>query len=174
MKRVIVGAFVLCTGSIVYAAGPHDAHVPVAAHAQTAQHVSKGADGGAELSKTLTVSDCWIRSLPRPTPSAGYFVIKNAGNSEAKLASMSIAAFDQVSLHQTIDQDGKSRIAVVDAVSIPAGGELEFKPGSYHAMLEKPTQALAVGKEVEADFAFQSGETAKALCEVKPANALSK
>src|SRR3546814_13947965 len=67
--RSIVGAFVLCTGSIVYAAGPHDAHVPVAAHAQTAQHVSKGADGGAELSKTLTVSDCWIRSLPRPTPS---------------------------------------------------------------------------------------------------------
>src|SRR3546814_5523300 len=96
MKRVIVGAFVLCAGSIVYAAGPHDAHVPVAAHAQTAQHVSKGADGGAELSKTLTVSDCWIRSLPRPPPSAGYFVIKNAGNSEAKLASMSIDAFDQV------------------------------------------------------------------------------
>src|SRR3546814_19603994 len=87
---------------------------------------------------------------------------------------MSIAAFDQVSLHQTIDQDGKSRMAVADAVSIPAGGELEFKPGSYHAMLEKPTQALAVGKEVAADFAFQSGETAKALCEVKPANALSK
>src|SRR3546814_3202517 len=124
---------------------------------------SSDLDGGAELSKTLTVSDCWIRSLPRPTPSAGYFVIKNAGNSEAKLASMSIAAFDQVSLHQTIDQDGKSRMAVADAVSIPAGGELEFKPGSYHAMLEKPTQALAVGKEVEADFAFQSGETAKAL-----------
>jgi len=59
-------------------------------------------------------------------------------------------------------------------VSIPAGGELQFKPGSYHAMLEKPAQALTVGTEVEADFVFQSGETAKALCEVKPANALSR
>lgn len=174
MRRVMVSAITLCAGSAVYAASSHDAHVPAAAHAQTAQHVSKGADGGAELSKTLTISDCWIRSLPRPTPSAGYFLIKNAGNSEAKLVSMSIAAFNQVSLHQTIDQNGKSRMAVADAVSIPAGGELQFKPGSYHAMLEKPTQALAVGTEVEADFAFQPGETAKALCEVKPANAISK
>src|SRR3546814_17639288 len=108
MKRVIVGAFVLCTGSIVYAAGPHDAHVPVAAHAQTAQHVSKGADGGAELSKTLTVSDCWIRSLPRPTHSAGYFVIKNAGTSEEKLDSMSISAFAQVSFHPPTAPEGKN------------------------------------------------------------------
>lgn len=51
MKRVIVGAIVLCTGSIVYAAGPHDTHVAVAAHAQTAQHVSKDADGRLRLSK---------------------------------------------------------------------------------------------------------------------------
>jgi periplasmic copper chaperone A len=174
MRKVIIGVIALCAGSFVYAASPHDAHVPAPAHAQTAQHVSKAPDGGAELSKTLTVSDCWIRSLPRPTPSAGYFVIKNAGNNEAKLISMSIPAFDQVSLHQTIDQDGKSTMAVADAVSIPAGGELQFKPGSYHAMLEKPTQALAVGTEVEAGFEFQSGETAKALCEVKPANALSR
>ena len=174
MRKVIVGVITLCAGSSVYAAKSHDAHVPAAAHTQTAQHVSKSRDGAAELSQTLAVSDCWIRSLPRPTPSAGYFVIKNAGNSEAQLISMSIPAFDEVSLHQTIDQGGKSRMAMAGAVSIPAGGELQFKPGSYHAMLEKPTQALAVGTEVEADFEFQSGETAKALCEVKPANALSK
>lgn len=174
MRKVIVGILTLCASSFAYAASPHDAHMPAASHAKTAQHVSKGHDGGAVLSKTVTVSDCWIRSLPGPTPSAGYFVISNSGNNEARLVSLSIAAFDQVSLHQTINQGGMSRMAVADAVSIPAGGELQFKPGSYHAMLEKPSRALAVGAQVEAGFTFQSGETAKARCEVKPANAVSR
>lgn len=173
MRKVIVGALTLCVSASAYATSSHDAHMPAASDAKTVQHVSKGHDSGAVLSKSLTISNCWIRSLPGPTPSAGYFVIKNTGANEATLIALSIPNFDQVSLHQTIDQDGMSRMAVADEIPIPAGGQLQFKPGGYHAMLEQPSRKLTVGTEVEGRFTFQSGEVAKAMCAVKPASAIS-
>lgn len=153
----------------------HDAHnIPAASDVKSSKHISKGDDNGERPSTTLTISDCWIRSLPGPTPSAGYFVVKNVGNDEEKLVSLSIPAFDLVSLHQTIDQDGKSRMIAVEEISIPAGSELKFKPGSYHAMLEKPNETLTVGTQVEARFEFLSGEIVKSQCEVKPPTTVSK
>ncbi|PLC52779.1 copper transporter [Pollutimonas nitritireducens] len=173
MKKVVFGILMLYGSSTAYAANVHGEHVaPVSAQDQskTTQRADTGPDNKASVSKTLAVSGCWIRSLPKPIPSAGYFVIKNTGSGDAKLTSLAIPAFGQVSLHQTTNEDGQSKMSMAHEISIPAGGELKFKPASYHAMLEKPTQALAVGAHVQAEFTFESGEKAITTCEVKPAN----
>ena len=170
-----MGVISLCASFSAYTMNSHDAHnIPAASDVKSSKHISKGDDNGERPSTTLTISDCWIRSLPGPTPSAGYFVVKNVGNDVEKLVSLSIPAFDLVSLHQTIDQDGKSRMIAVEEISIPAGSELKFKPGSYHAMLEKPNETLTVGTQVEARFEFLSGEIVKSQCEVKPPTTVSK
>jgi len=173
MKKVALSILMFCGSSIAYAASVHGEHA-AAVSVQDQPRTSMSQDNKASVSKTLTVSNCWIRSLPRPTPSAGYFLIKNTGMNDAKLTNLSISEFDQVSLHQTINEDGKSKMSMAHEILIPAGGELKFKPGSYHAMLEKPNQALTVGTHVGAEFTFGSGEKAVTTCEVKPANTVAE
>lgn len=141
-----------------HAAHGHD----MGGHAQAAAN--------AKTSSTLSVSACWIRSLPAPAPSAGYFLVKNTGSKPAKLQSASSGTYGMVMLHQTTQQDGMSKMSETHDIVIPAGGQLEFKPGSYHAMLEKPSAVPAVGSSVSMDFLFDTGEKASAQCEVKPAN----
>src|SRR3546814_3856889 len=69
--------------------------------------MSAPATANTKVSSTLSVSACWIRSLPAPAPSAGYFLIKNTGSKSAKLQSASSATYGMVMLHQTTHQDGK-------------------------------------------------------------------
>jgi len=127
----------------------------------------------AKISQSIDVSACWIRALPAPAPSAGYFLIKNAGQQDVKLQGAVSSTYGMVMLHQTTHKDGMSRMSETHDIVIPAGGELEFKPGGYHAMLEKAKTAPAIGSQVGIDFLFDTGEKASAQCEVKPANTQS-
>lgn len=136
------------------------------------------AHGGAQfaaapVSKTLSVSGCWVRALPSPAPSAGYFVVKNTGTQSAELVSAASAAFGMIMLHQTTDQDGMSKMSMVHGITIPAGGELAFKPGGYHAMLEQAVPGLKVGTDINMEFMFGSGEKAGAVCQVKAPNTVA-
>nr|WP_255676047.1 copper chaperone PCu(A)C [Pusillimonas sp. MFBS29] len=124
----------------------------------------------ARLSDSIQVSACWIRSLPAPAPSAGYFLVTNNGSKEVKLQAAVSPVYGMVMLHQTTNHDGMSRMSETHDIAIPAGGELEFKPGGYHAMLEQAKTVPAVGSQVAMDFLFDTGEKASAQCEVKPAN----
>lgn len=124
----------------------------------------------AKTSATLTVSGCWIRSMPSPAPSGGYFVIANSANESVHLKSAASPAYGMVMLHQTVHKDGMSRMSAAHSVVIPAGGQLEFKPGAYHAMLEDPIKDHPVGSKIALDFLFDNGEKASAECEIKPAN----
>lgn len=173
MKKVALSILMFCGASGAYAANVHSGHA-TAVSAQDQPKTSMSQDNKTSVSKTLTVSNCWIRSLPGPTPSAGYFLIKNTGTNGEKLTNLTISEFDQVSLHQTTNEGGKSKMSMAHEILIPAGGELKFKPGSYHAMLEKPNQALTVGTQVDAEFTFESNQKAVTTCAVKPPNTVAE
>lgn len=142
-------------------------------HMSNDMHMSGGMHMGA-ASTTLHVSGCWIRALPSPAPSAGYFVLHNTGSRAATLTGAASPAFGMVMLHKSIESGGMSKMVMEHDIPVPAGGAVTFKPGSYHAMLEKPKQKLVVGSKLELELQFASGETARATCLVKPADALSR
>lgn len=173
MKLAFIVAGLAFAGSAALAAPQHQEQAG-AAQPMAMQHASHQHDAAtAVVSKTLTVSGCWIRSLPEPAPSAGYFVVQNAGGSPAKLHSAASEAYGMVMLHQTTHEGGMSKMSMAHDIEIPANGTLEFKPGGYHAMLEKPSKPIVVGSFIPMDFLFSSGEKAVAQCEVKPANTLA-
>ena len=126
----------------------------------------------APVAKTLEISACWIRLLPAQIPSAAYFVIKNSGAEAAQIDAAASPAFASVMLHRTTEKDGVSRMSASGDLTIPAGGELAFKPGGYHAMLEQPTAPLAVGQTVTIEFLTGNHEHVSAACQVKPATAI--
>ncbi len=126
------------------------------------------------VSTAFAVSNCWIRLVPSPAPSAGYFVAANKGAEAITLTGAASPRYAAIMLHQTTHADGMSRMSHVQGAQVPAGQKLEFKPGGYHLMLEKPTQEIKVGDTVPMQFLLASGEKAQADCEVKPANTLAK
>src|SRR5690606_27353986 len=129
----------------------HHASQPAAAHASHSDQASAPAPAG------VSVHDCWIRNMPAGLPSGGYFVVRNTSAQAVELTGASSPAYGMTMLHQTLTQSGMARMEHVDSIAVPAQGELVFKPGSYHAMLEKPTAELSIGESVPVTFLFQGG-----------------
>jgi copper(I)-binding protein len=125
------------------------------------------------VSKTVTAQSCWIRAIPAPAPSGGFFVLSNAGATDVRLKAAQSPSYDMVMLHQTTHSDGMSRMSEVEEVLVPAKGSLEFKPGSYHVMLEKAGASVKVGSVIQLNLALDDGTKVVADCEVKPPNTLS-
>jgi len=145
-----------------------------AAHGHGTMHGAAPA-GDAPAPEGVTVQDCWIRLLPGTVPSAGYFVVKNAGAQPVSLTGVHAEAFGMAMLHQTRkDDSGMTGMAMVDAVQVPAGGELSFSPGGYHVMLEKPVRPLQVGATVPLTLSFDGGRALTAQCGVRPPGAMGK
>ncbi|OWT65852.1 copper transporter [Candidimonas nitroreducens] len=121
----------------------------------------------------VAVSDCWIRSLPENLPSGGYFKMTNSGGQEVALTGVQTDAFGMAMLHQTQEKNGMSTMAMVKQVAVPAHGSVNFAPGGYHIMLEKPSKPLAPGMSLPVTFVFSNGQKVTAACEVKSAGAMS-
>ncbi|MPZ47437.1 MAG: copper chaperone PCu(A)C [Betaproteobacteria bacterium] len=116
---------------------------------------------------SLRLSDGWIRLLPAGVPAAGYFALRNAGRAPAQLVAATSPAFGEVMLHKSTEEKGRSTMVHLDKVEVPAGGEVVFKPGSYHLMLIKPTRALRIGEKVSVTFEFANGEKITEQFEVR-------
>lgn len=186
MKHAFAASLALCGAAIL--ASPA-IHASGADHTMQLAHSGHGHNHGGHahhaapsqediaampIASSVAISDCWIRLLPSPAPSAGYFNAGNQGKTPVTLTAAASARYGQVMLHQTTHTDGMSRMSSVQGVEIPAGETLEFKPGGYHVMLEKPVSEVKIGDTVAMQFLFASGEKAEAACEVKPANTLAK
>lgn len=76
-------------------------------------------------------------------------------------------------LHQTTEENGLSKMSMVDEIEIPVGQDFELKPGGYHLMLEQGKAGLKVGDHVQVDFALGNGQRLTTQCELKPAKTLS-
>jgi len=166
---VAAASALLLAGSAAWAHSHGDAHG--ASHGGA--HGAMESAAGLPASATVSARDCWIRQLPAPTPSGGFLVVHNGGDQPAVLKGVSSPDYGMVMLHQTTEENGLSKMSMVHEVSIPAGQDLDLRPGSYHIMLEQPRDGLKIGDRVRVDFALGNGEGFAATCEVKPAKAMS-
>ena len=122
---------------------------------------------------SVMVSGCWIRMLPGALPSGGYFSVMNMSDKPVDLTGVQSAAFGMAMLHQTRSNGGTSTMAAIDKATVPANGTLDFAPGGYHVMFEKPAQAVKVGASIPVTFSFSDGEKVTSACVVKNAAAAS-
>ena len=194
MNRKSLGALALLAGCALAVSGPAAAHdashkgmmsgsmsmeghggaggqMMMSAHGSMAGHDQVDA-GALPASTSVTASQCWIRGLPAPAPSGGFLIVHNAGDQDAVLTGASSPDYGMVMVHQTTEKDGMSRMSMVDQVVIPAGKDLELKPGSYHVMLEQAKSSVAPGATVRLDLALASGQRVSTDCEVRPPTAM--
>ena len=115
-----------------------------------------------------TVEDGWIRAAPPGMPmAAGFGRIVNACDAPVSVTGATSVSYGDVSLHETTDVDGVSRMRHVEALEVPAGGEAVLAPGTYHLMLSEPAGDHAPGDTVAIDLALGDGRTIRAGFEVR-------
>jgi len=121
-------------------------------------------------------SDCvpqwrqgWVRLPPSPAMpmAAGFGEFGNACATPAVVVSASSPAFGEVSLHETTQVAGVSRMREVERLPLPAGGKVALAPGGLHLMLMQPKQALVEGASVPVAFQLQDGRVIEATLQVR-------
>lgn len=113
----------------------------------------------------------WIR-LPANAAmpmAAGFGRFANGCGTPAEVVSASSRAFGDVSLHETTQVDGMSRMREVEALALPAGGGVELRPGGLHLMLMQAAQPLREGERLPVVFRLRDGRELRAELEVRKA-----
>ncbi len=115
--------------------------------------------------------DGWIR-LPANAAmpmAAGFGRFSNGCGGALEVRAVSSAAFGDVSLHETTQVGGVSRMREVEALPLPAGGDVVLQPGGLHLMLMQPAQPLHEGERLPLVFGLRDGREIQAELEVRKA-----
>jgi copper(I)-binding protein len=123
--------------------------------------------GGA--SAPLMIDHAEIRVAPVGAVAAsGYLVVHNHGAVADTLASVTTAAADSVSLHESMDHgDGVMMMMPLEWMAIPAGDSVVFAQGGRHLMLERFAKPLVIGDSVRLTFTFRSGRVLEVTAPVR-------
>lgn len=106
----------------------------------------------------VNVSGAWVRLLPAGAPAGGYFTMQNLGKKTATLTGASSTAYGMVMMHKSVEESGVSKMTDIDKIDVPAGGKIEFRPGSYHLMLMHAKSDIKIGSRIPVVLQLSDGQ----------------
>ena len=99
-----------------------------------------------------------MAAAPSMAASAAYAVIRNAGDADDRLVSVSTPTAGEAQLHTTVENSsGGGTMKRVTSIPVPAHGSLTLQMGGYHVMLLNLPEPLDEGDMVTMTWTFQSG-----------------
>lgn len=118
----------------------------------TAGMASEGGEG-------IEAHDFWARAALKDGNSAAYMLLHNHTAEDDALigASSDVAAAVEIHLSKMGD-DGTMQMIPQESIALPADGDLELKPGSYHIMIIGLVKDLKVGDEITLTLHFEKHE----------------
>ncbi len=94
--------------------------------------------------------DGWVRAMPpRSAMTAAYGELRNRSSVTLELTAFDSSAFAAASLHQSMVEDGVSRMREQTHVQIAPGEVLTLEPGGMHLMLMRANREISAGDEIE-------------------------
>lgn len=124
--------------------------------------------GCTSASGTLTMSDAWARPAFKGDNGAVYFVIENGTNTDDLLLGASADTAKFAEAHMTMaNNQGVVTMQMQEAVQIPAGEDITFKPGGLHIMLVNLNRDLKIGDTLTLTLKFKNAGEIKLQVEVK-------
>lgn len=122
---------------------------------QHEHNASSTAAAVSPASTVLEVRDAWAPPTPGGVDvSAGYATIANGTDAEDQLLSVSSARAERVELHEMAMDGDIMRMRRVDALAIPAHGEVALAPHSRHLMFFGVTQPFTPGEHIPVTLTF--------------------
>ncbi|WP_258808305.1 copper chaperone PCu(A)C [Pseudidiomarina sp. CB1] len=117
----------------------------------------------------VTVSDAWVKpTIPGTENGAGYFVIRNDGAQAVTLIGVNSDASRASEVHQHVmNEEGMMRMRRVPELTINAGEQVVFQPGSYHIMFFGVKNPFRVGESVAFQLQFTDADALDVVAEVR-------
>lgn len=117
-------------------------------------------------SRELAIQDAWARPTSAGENGAAYFMISNGTSVTDTLLSVSCDIATAAEVHMSMgDANGVMSMQMQEAVTIPAGESVDFKPGGLHVMLVNLTRDLKPGDTITLTLNFK--ETGNVVVEVQ-------
>lgn len=98
---------------------------------------------------------------------AVFMTLANEGQEDDRLIAAQTDVAATVEIHQTTMDGDVMWMQSVSAIEIPAGGQVELKPGDYHIMLIGLHRNLAVGDQFSVTLTFEKSGTLVVEAEVR-------
>ena len=107
--------------------------------------------------REVRVVDAWARAVPVVAPVAGgFFTVVNTGNAEDRLLRVESPIAKRIEIHEMRNDGGVMRMRqITDGLIVPAHGQLELKPGSYHLMFMELKAPFAKDAKIPATLVFE-------------------
>ncbi|MBC8257491.1 MAG: copper chaperone PCu(A)C [SAR324 cluster bacterium] len=129
----------------------------------------------AGMGQKVHVHGAWVRAVPPVSHmSAAYLTLINHGEKEDQLLSVETELAKVVELHNVKKKDGMMSMFPVPFVPVPAGGEQNLKPGSYHIMLINLTQTPKLGEKYDLVLHFKHAGVLKVSATVREGQPMKK
>ncbi len=111
----------------------------------------------AQAEPSLKVTEPWVRAtVPGSSVAAAYMELNSA--KPLKFIKAESPAAKAVELHNMTMKDGVMEMKAVEAINVPANGQVALKPGGYHIMLINITKPVKVGDTVPLKLTFESAD----------------
>lgn len=121
----------------------------------------------------VTVKNAWIPEAPPVSKVlAAFMVIENDSNAPEEIVAIEGDDFGHIEMHLSQEVDGVAKMVPQKTLVIPANGQLELKPGSYHLMLYKPKRSLQAGETSRLVIKLKSGKQFDIKARVKQAGGM--
>ena len=130
-----------------------------------------GCNGKIGSDPQLAVVAGYIQMGATPdSPAAGYFTIKG-GPQDVELVAVTADLAQRVEMHESVKENGVVTMKPLTTATVPAKGELEFKPGGKHLMIWNINGAAVRAGKLPMQFVFTNNNNERILFDlpIKPA-----
>jgi copper(I)-binding protein len=125
--------------------------------------------GGGNTSGKLEVRDYWTRAAMKDGNGAAYMLISNGTKQDHELLGASSDVANAVEIHLSTMENGVMQMKQQESVLLPAGKDVEFKPGNLHVMFIGLKQDLKAGDQITLTLHFKDYEDITLTVPVKDA-----
>lgn len=116
----------------------------------------------------VTVAEPWVRATVPAQKATGAFMHLKS-DADARLVSAASPVAGVVEIHEMVMDKDVMKMGPVPALDLPAGQDVELKPGGYHVMLMDLRQQVKVGDEVPLTLTIENKDGSRETLEVKAA-----
>jgi len=114
----------------------------------------------------VDISQAWVRATVAQQKATGAFVQLKAKN-DSRLVEARSPVAGVVEIHEMKMEGSTMKMRAVDGLDLPAGKNVELKPGGYHIMLMDLKKALPAGEQVDLTLVFEGRDKKRETVDIK-------
>ena len=114
----------------------------------------------------VTVTGAWVRgTVPKQQATGAFMKLKST--EDVSLVNAASPSANIVEIHEMTMRGNVMAMRSIDDIPLPAGKEVELKPGGYHVMLIDLVKPLAKGDKVPITLTFVGKEGKRSKLEIQ-------